>query len=54
MSDMKNNYFQALNNIILNRNKFLLLYSTSHIGDIFASIKNHSEKEQKIIRNKLF
>jgi len=38
MSGMKNNHFQELHNIILNRDKFLLLYSTSHIGDIFAGI----------------
>jgi hypothetical protein len=53
MSGMKNNQFQELNDIILNRDKFLLLYSTSHIGDIFASIKNHSEEEQKIVREDL-
>src|SRR5690606_26002314 len=53
MSGMKNNHFQELHNIILNRDKFLLLYSTSHIGDIFAGIKNHSEEEQKIIREDL-
>lgn len=53
MSGMKNNHFRELNDIILNRAKFLLLYSTSHIGDIFASIKNHSEEEQKIVREDL-
>ncbi|OUD37849.1 hypothetical protein, partial [Flavobacterium psychrophilum] len=53
MSGMKNNHFQELNDIILNRDKFLLLYSTSHIGDIFASIKNHSEEEQKLVREDL-
>ena len=53
MSGMKNNHFRELNDIILNRDKFLLLYSTSHIGDIFASIKNHSEEEQKIVREDL-
>lgn len=53
MSGMKNNHFQELNEIILNREKFLLLYSTSHIGDIFASIKNHSQEEQEIIKEDL-
>lgn len=53
MSGMKNNHFPELNNIILNKDKFLLVYSTSHIGDIFASIKDHSEQEQKIIREDL-
>ena len=41
MSGMKNNHFQELNDIILNREKFLLLYSTSHIGDIFESINKY-------------
>ncbi|WP_026726481.1 hypothetical protein [Flavobacterium sasangense] len=53
MSGMKNNHFRELNEIILNKDKFLLLYSTSHIGDIFSSIKNHSEEEQKIVREDL-
>ena len=53
MSGMKNNHFQELNDIILNKDKFLLLYSTSHIGDIFASIKDHSEQEQKMVREDL-
>ncbi len=53
MSGMKNNHFQELNEIILKKDKFLLLYSTSHIGDIFASIKNHSEGEQKLVREDL-
>lgn len=53
MSGMKNNHFPELNDIILNKDKFLLLYSTSHIGDIFASIKNHSEEEQKLIQEDL-
>lgn len=53
MSGMKNNRFQELSDIILNKDKFLLLYSTSHIGDIFASIKDHSEEEQKIVREDL-
>lgn len=37
MSGMKNNHFQKLNDVILNKDKFLLLYSTSHIGDIFPA-----------------
>ena len=50
ISGMKNNHFPELSNIIVNKEKFLLLYSTSHIGDIFSSIKNHSEDEQKLVR----
>lgn len=53
MSAMKNGYLQEFKDIILNKEKFLLLYSTSHIGDIFASIKNHSEEEQKLIKQDL-
>ena len=53
MSGMKNNHFPVLNDIIINKEKFLLLYSTSHIGDIFASIKNHSDEEQKLIKEDL-
>lgn len=53
MSGMKNNHFPELTDIIINKEKFLLLYSTSHIGDIFASIKNHSEEEQKLIQEDL-
>lgn len=53
MSGMKNNNFPELTDIIINKEKFLLLYSTSHIGDIFASIKNHSEEEQKLIQEDL-
>ncbi|MHB1146697.1 MAG: hypothetical protein ACYC01_03780 [Lutibacter sp.] len=53
MSGMKNNHFPELNEIILNKEKFLLVYSSSHIGDIFGSIKNQSEVEQKIVREDL-
>jgi len=53
MSGMKNNHFPELSNIIINKEKFLLVYSTSHIGDIFSSIKNHSAEEQKLVREDL-
>lgn len=53
MSGMKNNYFPDLTEIMSNREKFLLVYSTSHIGDIFASIKNNSTEEQKLVREDL-
>ncbi|WP_104384145.1 hypothetical protein [Sphingobacterium sp. HMA12] len=53
MSGMKNNYFPDLTDIISNKEKFLLVYSTSHIGDIFASIKNDSEQEQKLVQEDL-
>lgn len=53
MSGMKNNHFQDFTDIISNREKFLLLYSTSHIGDILASIKKHSAEEQELVREDL-
>jgi hypothetical protein len=53
MSGMKNNHLPELYDIIINKEKFLLLFSTSHIGDIFNSIKNHSDDEQKIVREDL-
>lgn len=53
MSGMKNGHFSDLSAIVLNEQKFFLPYSTSHIGDIFASIKNHSEEEQRLINQDL-
>ncbi len=53
MSGMKNGHFPELSAIVLNEQKFFLPYSTSHIGDIFASIKNHSEEEQRLINKDL-
>lgn len=53
MSGMKNGHFPELSDIVLNEQKFFLPYSTSHIGDIFASIKNHSEEEQRLINQDL-
>ena len=53
MSGMKNGHFPELSAIVLNVQKFFLPYSTSHIGDIFASIKNHSEEEQRLINQDL-
>jgi hypothetical protein len=52
MSGMKNNHFPELLNILTNKDKFLLLYSTSHIGDINASISDE-EQQQKRIREDL-
>ncbi|WP_339917420.1 hypothetical protein [Yeosuana marina] len=50
MSAMKSNRLDEFRDIILNKTKFLLIYSTAHIGDIFASVKNHSIEEQEMIR----
>lgn len=49
MSGMKNGNFPELQEILRNKNKFLLLYSTAHIGDIRASISNVYEQEQYVI-----
>lgn len=53
MSGMKNGHFPELSAIVLNEQKFFLPYSTSHIGDILASIKNNSEEEQRLINQDL-
>ncbi|HLO72796.1 MAG TPA: hypothetical protein VK164_02565 [Flavobacterium sp.] len=53
MSGLKNGHFPELSAIVLNEQKFFLPYSTSHIGDILASIKNHSEEEQRLINQDL-
>lgn len=48
MSGMKNNHFQELHSIISNKEKFLCLYSTSHIGDIFRSYSDDEIQQLKI------
>lgn len=48
MSGMKNNYFQELRSILSNKDKFLCLYSTSHIGDIFRSYSDDKTQQSKI------
>jgi len=49
MSGMKNGHFPDLNNILLNKEKFLLVYSTAHIGDIRSSISDVWQQEQHVI-----
>jgi hypothetical protein len=49
MSGMKNGNFTELLSIIENKEKFLLPYSTSHIGDILAS-NSEDIKQQEIIQ----
>lgn len=44
ISQLKNNYHPVLADLISQTNRFLIPYSTSHIGDILASYKE--EKEQ--------
>jgi hypothetical protein len=53
MSGMKNGHFPELSALVLNEQNFFLPYSTSHIGDILASIKTHSEEEQRLINQDL-
>ena len=53
MSGMRNGQFNSLKKIIVNKEKFLLVYSTSHIGDISQSVKTHSQEEQEMIRTDL-
>lgn len=51
MSGMKSNYFPEFSKLI-KRDKFLLVYSSSHIGDIFASY-NESFEQQNVIQQDL-
>jgi hypothetical protein len=54
MSGMKNNYFKDLIDLFLPRNdKFMLVYSTSHITDISSSKKNEDISEDNLITNDL-
>lgn len=52
MSGMKNGYFSELQEIFSNKEKFKLMYSTSHIGDILASNRDDQE-QQDIIQQDL-
>jgi len=52
MSGMKNGHFPELCQIIEKSNNLLLLYSTSHIGDILASY-SEDESQKKIIEEDL-
>ena len=47
MSGMKNGHFPELCKIIEKSNNLLLLYSTSHIGDILASY-SEDENQKKL------
>lgn len=52
MSTMKRGSFDELKTILLNKKKFLLPYSSAHVGDIFSSHSNN-EEQQKIIKEDL-
>lgn len=51
MSGMKNGYFDDLTTIVTNQDKFLLVYSSSHISDISSSLKTHSLEEKQLINS---
>jgi len=48
MAQMKNGFHQELKEIVLNNDKLLIPYSTSHIGDIFSSFKENDEQNKLI------
>lgn len=48
MSGMKNGNFSELEEIFKNKEKFRLMYSTSHIGDILASNRDDQEQQNLI------
>lgn len=48
MSSMKRGSFKDLASILNNKDKFLIPYSTSHIGDIFASHSEDSIQRKRI------
>lgn len=48
MSQMKGGYQNDLLNILSNRDKFFILYSTSHIGDILSSYSEDPEQKMRI------
>ncbi|MET3026972.1 hypothetical protein ABXT06_09860 [Flavobacterium sp. UW10123] len=48
MSGMRSNHFPELLSILLNNDKFLCLYSTSHISDIFRSYSDDEEQKARI------
>lgn len=53
MSCMKRGDFEELSKILENKNKFLLVYSPSHIGDIKASIKNGDDEQKELVESDL-
>ena len=52
MSQLKNGSHQEIKEISSNKNRFFILYSTAHIGDILSSFDG-SEKQQKYIDSDL-
>lgn len=52
ISQMKNGSHQELKEIVLDTNRFLIPYSTSHIGDILSSFSETAE-QQKLIDSDL-
>ena len=48
MAQMKSGVHSVFSEIIKNQDKFLLFYSTSHIGDIFGSISEDVVQKAKV------
>ncbi|MCD6544405.1 MAG: hypothetical protein J7K34_07835, partial [Flavobacteriaceae bacterium] len=48
MSQMKNGFQNSLLKVLSNKDKFLIPYSTSHIGDIFSSYSEDIEQKKRI------
>lgn len=48
IAQMKGGYHKELLDIILTSNKFIIPYSTSHIGDIFSSYSDNEEQKRRI------
>ena len=48
MAQMKNGLHKELLEIVFNNGKLFIPYSTSHIGDIFASFKENNEQAELI------
>jgi hypothetical protein len=49
ISGMRNNNFNEFKDIILNKNKFLLVYSSSHISDIHGGLKDSGQELSELI-----
>ena len=52
MSQLKNGSHQEIKEISSNKNRFFILYSTAHIGDILSSFDS-IKKQQKYIDSDL-
>lgn len=51
MSSMKQGGLKELKSILENKEKFLVIYSTSHIGDIFVSNSDNEKQKERILED---